>query len=334
MIAGRGIARIEALISGPAVLGLFAWFAIVACSEWAGIFSSPTAPPTPGPDAVYDGLAVHESPDGSVNFGSFHCDGQGKYLGGGDPDSERRFNAALKSQLESAKNEIKSIDQELQRCGGKKKFQHEYDAQAGCNRGKLLADRNRAEDLDKFIAGKERDLATDMYLINDAGRRLEGLQRSFETAKREGQPPANLETISKVIEFQTAELRAIRVKAAKKQKEVDDLRAERAALEQQPNHRNCGDADAAAKSDPCSEANFNRNDNRRSSLRTQAAVHQSNKDRFDKCIDDRKRQAKAQQERARPAVDPSFILNQPGLFRPSPRPSRPAPSQPSHPHKE
>ena len=112
----------EPMISGSIVFALFAWFALAACGI---LIDMDIPPPPPGPDAVYDGMSVHENPDGSVTFGTFHCDGQGKYVGGGDPDSEKRFNAALKSQLENAKNEINAIDRDLQRCGGKKKFQHE-----------------------------------------------------------------------------------------------------------------------------------------------------------------------------------------------------------------
>jgi len=348
MSAGRGIARIEALVSGPAVLALFAWFAVVACSEWAAI----SAPATPGPDAVYDGMAVHENPDGSVNFGEFHCDGQGKYVGGGNPDSEKRFSDALKSQLESAKNEIKNIDQELQRCGGKKKFQYAYDAEAGCDRaalGNYLKEDNKIEVQIQKTRERLDELERDRPLIRN---QIDRAQSGYETMRRATENPTEhdkqqtyydlnlpyrLEMALKTLTDANEAARRNRQETAALQKQLEKLNADRAQLKDQAATitGRCDAAQGMAKSDPCSEANFNRNDDRRSSLRTQAAVHQNNKDRFDKCTDDRKRQAKAQQERARPAIDPSFILNQPGLWnRPAPRPSKPAPSQPSHPHKE
>ncbi len=315
-----------ALVSMPAALALSACIPEFLGNPFAGW------PFTLGPDSAYVDVTVHENPDGSTTFGTFHCDGRGKYLGGGDPSSEKRFDDALRSQLESAKNEIKRIDDDLQRCGGKKKLQYEYDAQAGCNREKLYADRDRAEYLNQQIHKHQETMENTRWYAQDMGKRASDLLGKIEDARRAGTSPSETELSS--LDFHTGTLSAARAKVAAEQQRIEELKAERTELERSPNRQRCDAADAAPKSDPCSEANFNRNDNRRSSLRKEAAVHQYNKDRFDKCTDDRKRQAKASQDRGRTTIDPSIILNQPGLFRPSPRPSRPAPSQPSHPHKE
>lgn len=354
MIGGRGVARIEALVSGPAVLALFAWFVLTACEELS--FEVANDPPSPGPDAVYDGVPVHENPDGSTTFGTFHCDGQGKYVGGGDPNSEKRFNDALKSQLENAKNEIKSIDNELQRCGGKKKFQYEYDTQAGCDRASLSSYAERSRVLGKQISDTELSLNSAKGYHAQLAEGVSQLQSSIqnmrrmvehptlEESRRESMKPITVPTLKDDLRVaegslgrHTDDMNAARKGVAEEQKRLEELTAERTKLDNQAaaNNQRCSAAQETAKSDNCSDANFNRLNDRRSSLRTQAAVHQNNKDRFDKCTDDRKRQAKAQQERARPAIDPSFILNQPGIWnRPTSRPSKPAPSQPSHPHKE
>ena len=97
---------VEAMISGSVVFALFAWFALSACDQ-----DDPAAgpiPSTPGLDAVYGDIPVHESTDGGMTIASIHCDGNGKYLGGGNPVEEDRAKRALDDAIEKTKQEIKA----------------------------------------------------------------------------------------------------------------------------------------------------------------------------------------------------------------------------------
>ena len=350
--------RIEAMVSGPAVLALFGWFVLSACEEltWPG---GPPDLPTPGADAVYyDDIPVHESADGGVTFGNFHCDGQGKYLGGGDPASEGRTKKALEVAVESSKQELKDIDKDLGRCGGKKKFQYEYYAEHNCDTGELSSYREKARRIQKGISDGEEKIAGVMRDQQLQRQAIEHWQREAQDARRvidhatrsdleqpknqysplgspdpHGGAPSRLKAALTGLDRANEDAKAYRQeRAAEEAKlvqlktQLGDLRQQSAALEQR-----CNAAREAAVADSCSEANFNRLTARRSELREQAAMHQHRKDRFDKCVDDRKRRAQAPS--VRPTVDPAVIQMLPGILnRPSTRPSKPAPSQPSHGH--
>ena len=97
-------------------------------------------------------------------------------------------------------------------------------------------------------------------------------------------------------------------------------------------NRDCAAASNAEHADPCSEANNFNDKQNRDYIQKNLAEKQAELKRLQACIDDRKRQAQANQPQ-RPGIDPSFILNNPGLFQPRPRQQQQHPqSRPSTGH--
>ncbi len=303
--------RIGAMASGPVVLALFAWFALTACEEltWLG---GPPDPPTPGPDAVYDDIPVHEGADGGMTIASIHCDGNGKYLGGGNPVEEDRAKRALDEAVEKAKQEIKDIDNRLDRCKGtKKRTSKDYKAEYGCRDEWELG-----SILSKARAEKEELRVKLMVLQTERLAAADSLNRGEDVARARRKMAETDRTMPEA-EAQLADA----------QRRLDD--AYRLSKDMSAK---CDQARNAEGADPCSQSILDGLNAHRSVLRDQAAMHAHRKDRFDKCVDDRKRRAQAPS--VRPTVDPAVIQMLPGILnRPSTRPSRPAPSQPSH-HKE
>lgn len=303
---------------GALVLALFGWFALGAC----GFDNSNPPPPPPPPqseDTSYDGFTVSESPSG-VNFGGIQCDGQGHYAGGGDQGSEDRMRGAMKDATDKAKEEIGDINRRLEQCKGKTRGDSEIDASFGCERTKAGGAGIRLDNQRVKLAQMEKNYAEDVNSVW-----LPNISRPT----RQDYADAEVEHQT-YIKHQQSQIAQLKQDLAQTQAEYDALQAK------------CTQADNAKANDPCSPQNVEAMNRQREALRIQAASHQYRLDKFNNCMDDRKRQASGGQPTGRTTVDPAILQTLPGMFgsgggmgrrdRPPRSPTPSAPSQPSHSH--
>ncbi len=284
--ASRGRVRSETLISGTAALALFGWFALGAC----GFDDKPPPPPLPQfIDTSYGDFMVSESPSG-ISFGAIQCDAQGRYSGGGDASSEDRMRNAMKAAVEKTKKEIDDINRRLDQCKGKSRSDKDFDASFGCDRTKAGAARIRLENK-QFELNK--------------------LTKDYEETKKSIWVPGGFATKRDWDEKERDRqgyLKQLEAKIPQTQAQIPPLQQDYDALQAK-----CDQASVAKANDPCSEQNQDAMKNQREALRVQAASHQFRLDKFNTCMDDRKRQAGGQPS-GRTTVDPAIIQVLPGVM--------------------
>lgn len=324
MIAAQNRARLEAFVSGAGVFALFAWFVLGACG-----FAEKGPPPPPPPqstDTAYDGFSVVEGPT-FIDFGGLYCDPQGHYSGGGDASTEDRVRNGIKGSVEKARDELKDIDQRLDKCKAKRRSDKDIEASFGCDRTQAGAARIRLENKEWELAKTTKDYDDNKNAIwTVPGATLktrtgpdgwpvvvpdpEG-DREFEERERDRQQY----------------VKGLEQRIAAIKQEIPPLKADYEA-KQAP----CDQAAAAKANDPCSDQNMDALKSHREALRVQAASHQYRLDKFNNCMDDRKRKAGGGAPTGS-TVAPAIMQTVPGILGGiRSRPSSPRPSDPGQRH--
>lgn len=251
-----------------------------------------------------NGVEVVEVGDRTL-FGDIQCDQNGRYLGGGSPQSAQAVKTGLERGIDDAKREINDLNRAIDICKGRQLGMADYKAQFGCDEARI------------------RQLAAEAAAARSKVQPLE--QKIFAIANEIEGKDARLKTEKNMAAAEHARLMQQITKDTGRQLmlelEARPLRAEYRRLESERwrIYEACNKAEDAAWADPCFTPNVTEMFGARRELEQRVQRYEQRLDRLENCSEDQVRQSQSSvPDRAGGTVIPGLILQQvlPGLIAP------------------